>query len=103
MIGKLHRTQIRLEPNQHERLTALAQRENRSLSDKVRDIIARYLAEDDDSQQLSQELNALANLSRIREETAQTYGVYSGDPIAEARAEREAESDKVLNLSEKRP
>jgi predicted DNA-binding protein len=102
MVGRLHRTQILLEPKQHERLIALAQRENRSLSDKVRDIIARYLAENDDSLQLNQELTALANLSRIREETAQAYGIYSGDPIADARAEREIESDKVLSLPEER-
>lgn len=68
----------------------------------MRDIVARYLAEHDDSLQLSQELDALVVLSRIREETARAYGVYSGDPIADARAEREVESDKVLNLPEKR-
>lgn len=103
MIGKLRRTQVLLEPQQHERLTALAQQENRSLSDKLRDIVARYLAEHDDSLQLSRELDALSNLRRIREQAAQVYGAYSGDPVAEARAEWEADNDRVLGQTEKHP
>lgn len=101
MIGKLHRTQILLEPKQHERLAAIAQQENRSLSDKVRDIIAHYLAEQEGEARLRQELNALANLGRIREAAVQTYGIYSGDPIAEARAEREVENDSVSGSYER--
>ena len=61
-------------------LAALAQQENRSLSDKVREIINRYLAEQDAEAQLSRELNALGALNRIREQTALAYGVYAGDP-----------------------
>jgi predicted DNA-binding protein len=102
MIGKLYRAQILLEPRQHERLTDLARRENRSLSDKVRDIIAHYLAEQDDEARLSEELHALANLGQIREAAAQACGIYPGDPIAEARVEREAENDRVLGQHERR-
>ena len=95
MDGGLYRTQILLEKKQHAVLAALAQRENRSLSDKVREIINRYLAEQDAEEQLNRELNALGNLKRIREQTALAYGVYAGDLIAETRAEREAENDAV--------
>jgi len=95
MDGGLYRTQILLEKKQHAVLTALAQQENRSLSDKVREIINRYLAEQDAEAQLNRELNALGNLKQIREQTALVYGVYAGDPIAETRAEREAENDAV--------
>ncbi len=95
MNGGLYRTQILLEKKQHAVLAALAQQENRSLSDKVREIINRYLAEQDAEAQLNRELNALGNLKRIREQTALTYGIYAGDPIAETRAEREAENDAV--------
>ena len=95
MDGGLYRTQILLEKKQHAVLAALAQQENRSLSDKVREIINRYLAEQDAEAQLNRELNALGALNRIREQTALAYGVYAGDPIAETRAEREAENDAV--------
>jgi hypothetical protein len=91
----LYRTQILLEKKQHAVLVALAQQENRSLSDKVREIINCYLAEQDTEAQLNRELTALGNLKRIREQTALAYGIYAGDPIAEARAEREAETDAV--------
>ena len=95
MDGGLYRTQILLEKKQHAMLAALAQQENRSLSDKVREIISRYLAEQDAEAQLNRELNALGNLKRIREQTTLVYGVYAGDPIAETRAEREMENDAV--------
>lgn len=95
MDGGLYRTQILLEKKQHAVLAALAQRENRSLSDKVREIINRYLAEQDAEEQLNRELNALGNLKRIREQTALVYGVNAGDLIAETRAEREAANDAV--------
>ena len=86
MTGGLYRAQILLEKQQHEALTALAQQENRSLSDKVREIISRYLAEHDAEARLSRELDALVSLNRIREQTAQVYGVYASDPVAQARA-----------------
>jgi hypothetical protein len=92
----LYRTQILLEKKQHDILAAQAQQENRSLSDKVREIINRYLTEQNAEAQLNRELTALGNLKRIREQTALAYdGIYAGDPIAEARAEREAETDAV--------
>jgi hypothetical protein len=95
MDGGLYRTQILLEKKQHAVLAALAQQENRSLSDKVREIINRYLTEQDAEAQLDRELNALGTLNRIREQTTLTYGVYTGDLVAETRAEREAENDAV--------
>lgn len=102
MIEKLYRTQILLEPDQHKRLSEMARREHRSLSDKVREIIARYLAEQDDEARLDQELKALNDLGRIREATMQAYGSYAGDPIAEARAEREIAYDHMLQQIERR-
>jgi metal-responsive CopG/Arc/MetJ family transcriptional regulator len=41
----MHRTQILLEQEQHNALTAIAQRENRSLSDLVRDMLQKQLEE----------------------------------------------------------
>ena len=99
MAGTLHRTQILLEKQQHETLAALAQQEDRSLSDKVREIINRYLVERDADEQMNRELAALVDLTRIREQIAQTYGVYAGDPVAAARAEREAENEALQTLT----
>lgn len=39
----MHRTQILLEQDQHKALTAIAQRENRSLSDVVREMLQKQL------------------------------------------------------------
>ena len=62
----------------------------------MREIINRYLAEQDAEAQLNRELNALGNLKRIREQTALVYGVYAGDPIAKMRwSARRAENDAV--------
>ena len=83
MTGGLFRTQILLEKQQHEALAALAQQENRSLSDKVREIISRYLSEHDADVRLSRELDALVSLNRIREQAARAYGSYAGDPVAQ--------------------
>ncbi len=41
----MHRTQILLEQEQHKALTAIAQRENRSLSDVVREMLRKQLEE----------------------------------------------------------
>lgn len=40
-----HRTQILLEPEQHKALTEIAQREKRSLSDVVREMLEKQLEE----------------------------------------------------------
>ena len=41
----MHRTQILLEPEQHKALTVIAQREKRSLSDVVREMLQKQLEE----------------------------------------------------------
>jgi hypothetical protein len=45
MARTLYRTQILLEPEQHRSLQEIAQREKRSLSDVVREMLNRQLAE----------------------------------------------------------
>ena len=41
----MHRTQILLEPEQHKTLTEIARQEQRSLSDLVREMVDRGIAE----------------------------------------------------------
>lgn len=43
MTQPLHRTQVLLEPQQHQELTRIAAREDRSLSDLLREIVRRDL------------------------------------------------------------
>jgi hypothetical protein len=45
MIKLVHRTQILLETEQHQALAAIARRQNRSLSDVVREMLDRELAD----------------------------------------------------------
>ena len=41
---------------------------------------------------------ALANSSHLREKIAKQHGIYQGDLIAEARAERSKQTDLILGL-----
>ncbi len=41
----MYRTQILLEPEQHKILTEIARRENRSLSDVIREMVDKQIAE----------------------------------------------------------
>ena len=43
MTTRMHRTQILIEPAQHRALTEIAQREQRSLSDVVREMLQAQL------------------------------------------------------------
>lgn len=45
MTRLVHRTQILLETEQHQALAAIARRQNRSLSDVVREMLDRELAD----------------------------------------------------------
>jgi|YelNatPaOPRAMG01_1025707.scaffolds.fasta_scaffold332587_2 hypothetical protein len=45
--------------------------------------------------QKQQGLEALEELSRLRERIRQRYGVYTGDPVAEVRAERALQLERV--------
>lgn len=83
------RVQILLESRQHTALKKAAKRANKSMSELMRQITDEYLSrsttdQDDDM------LQALDNLKRIRERQA----TYPGDPVAEARHERESQKDR---------
>jgi hypothetical protein len=87
----MHRAQILLYPEQHRALSEVAREEDRSISDVVRDILQQYLEERSLAARLLRERQALYDLEQIRERIEGRYGVYQGDLVAEARAEREAQ------------
>jgi len=90
-----YRAQILLEPEQHEALAQAAQRQKRSISDLVREILRQWLEQRDDQQIWDKRMDALNRLTQIRERIQQQYGVYEGNLIEEARAERDEDMDRV--------
>jgi hypothetical protein len=97
MAERYERTQILLEPGQRQALMQIAQREHKSLSHIVREVVQQFLGERDAEIRKQQDLEALEQLSELREKIRQRYGIYQGDPVAEARAEREAQLERVWN------
>ena len=94
-MGNLYRAQILLEPEQHRTLAQIAEREGRSISEVVREIVGQYLVEREQETQLQREMEAIKTLTQIRRQIEQKHGVYQGDLLAEIRAEREQEIDRV--------
>ena len=90
-----YRAQILLEPEQHAALVEIAQTENRSISDLVREIVRQWLDEQDRDAQLARELQALDELTQMRLAIQEQHGVYMGDLLEEARAERDEDMDRV--------
>jgi len=94
-VRTLHRAQLLLEPEQHEALAEIAEREGRSISDLVREIIRQHLAERDEESKKLTALQALEALSQIRNTLREQYGMYHGDPVAEVRAEWEENVEQL--------
>ena len=90
-----YRAQILLEPQQHAALAEAAQREKRSISDLVREIVSQWLERRDDQQLWDRRMDALDRLTELRERIQQQYGVYEGNLIEEARDERDEDMDRV--------
>lgn len=90
-----YRAQILLEPEQHATLAEIARREARSISDLVREIVDRWLKQQDEQRLWEQRMEALERLNQIRERIQQEYGVYQGNLLEETRAERDEDFDRV--------
>ena len=100
MTGQKHRTQILLEPEQHKALVLIAQQEKRSISDIVREIISQHLKERAIDAKRQRAMDALERLTCLRERIEDQYGVYQGDLIAEARAERDGQTEHTWSGGE---
>lgn len=70
MVGKLYRTQILLEPEQHQELAAIARLEGRSISELIRQFVQNELEQRKVEQgaTLKRRLEALEGIRRFREE-----------------------------------
>jgi hypothetical protein len=94
---RYHRSQILLEREQHKRLRQMAEREGRSISDVAREAIGIGLEAltGPAKARARRRTLALERLSAIREAARTRHGVYQGDLVAEARAEREQSHDRT--------
>lgn len=85
----MHRTQLFLEPEQHEALNRQARLEGRTISEVVREYVDLGLERS--RAEIDRRLAALDDLARL----GAKIGPVTGDPIAEVRAERERQMDAV--------
>ena len=91
------RAQLLLTPAQRERLERLARREERTLSDLTRRALDIGLdaLERHGEEELRRQQQILAELRCVREQVGARYGVYPGDPVAEAREERDRQQEEL--------
>ena len=99
-MSTLHRAQILLEPGQHRALMEMAQKEGRSLSDLVREIVRQHLAKRDREAQRQRGIQALEALTQIRKQIQAQHGICPVDLLAEVRAEREQDTTRVWRSEE---
>jgi transposase-like protein len=91
-MSTLYRAQLLLELEQHQALAEIARREGRSVSDLVREIVRQHLVGKDQAARKQKEMQAIEELTQIRERLREEHGIYQGDLLAEVRAEREDEA-----------
>jgi len=80
------RVQILLKPRQHTALKNAARREDKSVSELLREITDEYLSRYMPTQE-DEVFQALDSLKQIRERQS----AYRGDPVAEARRDRDGQ------------
>ncbi len=90
-MGTLYRAQILLEREQHRTLAELAERDGRSISELVREIVRLYIQEEDQEARLGKELQALEILNEIRSQIQEEHSILDVAFVDEAREERERE------------
>lgn len=99
MTQPLHRTQVLLEPQQHQELTRIAAREDRSLSDLLREIVRRDLERrGTDEERVKQERReAIEQIRQMRREmfAQMPAGAPSLDVEEIIRQNREERDDEI--------
>jgi len=66
-MNKMHRSQILLEPDQHQKLADIAQREGTSISEIVRVAVSQWLAERREDEVLRRRMEALGQIDQHRQ------------------------------------
>ena len=94
-MSTLYRAQILLEQQQHQALSRIARREGRSMSELVREIVGGYLEEQEQQARLQKALQAIEQLTQTRGRLREQHGILPAELLAEARAEREQDLERV--------
>ncbi len=94
-MGTLHRAQLLLEAEQHQALMEIAEREGRSISDLVREIVRHHLDERSREAQILKALQAIDQMTQVRARLRERYGTYQGDPQDEVRGEWENDIERI--------
>lgn len=93
----MYRMQLLLKPEQRKRLERVAKREGRTFSDTARRALEEGLRimEGDSDFIWEKRLEALEFLNGLRKQIQEERGVYQGDLVNEARAERDSQSEQI--------
>jgi hypothetical protein len=95
-MGKMHRAQILIDPEQHQALAEIAQQEGTSISEIVRLAVHHWLAERHEDQVLRRQMDALAEIVRHRHAILDRRGgkpleIDLAETIKQMREERDGE------------
>jgi hypothetical protein len=93
MSEKLYRAQLLLERKQHYELRRRAEQEGRSISDVAREVIQIGL--DKACVDAGERQRLLEQLNDMRAGFLKHHGVYSGEPVADARSARASRLTEV--------
>ncbi|MGD2048739.1 MAG: hypothetical protein PVH03_04565 [Chloroflexota bacterium] len=99
-MGNLYRAQILIEQEQHRTLVEMAENQDKSVSQIVREILQRYLREFERENQLKQEMSALEQLISTRNQLQQQFGFLNEDLLEEVREERQQELELMITDDE---
>ena len=94
-MSKKYRARILLEPEQHRALSEIAEHEERSISDIVRESVQIYLTARERETRRDRALQALQDLSATRQHLQEQHGIFDGDLVAQIRQEREQDAERV--------
>jgi hypothetical protein len=95
MQANKYRAQILLEPEQHDILAEFAHRENRSISDLVREIVQQWADRQSEKRLWDKRVEIQERLSQIQVRIKEEKGIYQGSLIEESRLERDEETERV--------
>lgn len=88
-------SQILLESEQYQKLAQMATNQGRTISEVAQEIV-RLGLESFEARQKAHPMEILERLNQRRLEDYRKHGIYPGDIVAEVRAEREKQIDRVM-------
>ena len=92
-MGDLQRVQVLIPASQREQLVKLAKTKGQSVSAVIREMIDEGLDQREGKKEEWRE--ALEELTRMRKEIERKHGIITRDFLAEVRAEREQNMERV--------